>query len=457
MSLSHTLRREFYFGLQRLLGSRAGARYRALRRQERWPQERFAAWRSATLARVLDHARAEVPFYREVPGSALDLFPVIGKTDLAAHFNELMTPALRAQVQAGRKSAGYGWIKVTSGGTTGVPTTVIHDADFRDANRAARVYEFDLCGFPFGTPHYRLWGSMADLQRARASIVQRVTAIVAGERLLNAFRLDDEASAGYLRQMRSGGIEHMVAYVDAADHLARFAQRHGVAAPRMRSIMSAAGTLTDEVRARLQDVFGARVFNKYGSRDCGEMACECEAGGLHVLAPLVCVEILDDHHRPVPAGVTGNIVVTSLVNRLFPLIRFANGDLGAWSPRHCTCGRPFPLLERIDGRTTDFLVSTSGGYVSPVAVRHIVGVVHGRQKLQRFQLIQESASDFRLLLQPATGESRTDIEALRPGLAADLGALLGSGARIDIQVVDDIPPAASGKQVYTINRTKRIP
>ncbi len=451
------LRENIFFALQRALGSRAHAAYRRLLDQETWPHDRFAAWQQAEFQRLAAAAVRDVPFYRErvAPSAHHDLaaFPIITKQELAGHFTALMSDAMRADYERG-PARGYTWVKVTSGGTTGLPTTVIHDADFRDKDRAARLYELHLAGFPFGTAHVRLWGSMHDIQRTRASLQQRVIASLANETLLNAFMMEDTHLRAYLDLLNRSDVRHLLTYADAGYQLARFARRHGIAVRPLTSIIATGGTLTDDMRATMADVFQCRVHNKYGSRDAGEIACDCDRGSLHVLPHLI-VEIVDEQGRPCPPGVTGRVLVTFLGNPSFPLIRFDITDCAAASAAPCPCGRPFPVLEHLEGRAVDFLVSTHGGFVSPTYIRHLVGVVHGSEKVRRFQLVQEGPTTFTLALQPETGVPTDTVAALADPIRRDLLPVLGESAAIDIRVVDRIAETGTGKFQYVINRHVR--
>lgn len=450
-----------FFMLQRLIGSRAGAWYRHVLAMERWPAGRFIAWRDARLRRLLDHAATAIPHYRDLglsPGAPLEAFPVITKERLHDHYLRLMLPSFREEYQSGRKPRGYGWLEVTSGGTTGIPTTVIHDAEFRDMDRAARLYNQHLAGFPFGTPHYRLWGAMNDIQRVKKSFSQKLMARLARETLLNAFQMDDDRIASYLDILSREPRDHLIAYVDALEQLAVFAENRGIPLPSFRSIITTGGTLTADTENRLKQAFHARIHNQYGSRDCGALACSCDHGGLHILAPNVFIEVLDADLKPVPAGREGSVHVTFLGNSSFPIIRFEIGDVAeAGPPEPCACGRPFPLLGRVTARTVDLVRDTRGGFITPVFIRHTVGVVHGQRKIRRYQFIQAGRTQYELLLQPEAGIERGALDAMVPGLRRDLLEVLGPGAALDIRFEPLIAETAGGKFRHVINRYRPGP
>jgi len=451
------IRRDLFFLLSRAIGSRVRAEYAATLKLERAGPACLAALSEERLAAVLRHAARDIPYYRaRLPAGGTPVltdFPVLTKHDVAARFTELMAAPLRAETEAGReRGAGYSWIKVRTGGTTGTPTTVVHDASFRDRGRAGRLYSQYLCGFPFGVPYFRLWGSMAEINRLRQSPGQRLMGALAGERLLNAFLMSQADMDRYLDALARSPIRHMMAYVDAAHALALHARRAGRAARPLESIMACAGTVTDDARAALRDVFGARVHNKYGSRDCTDMACECERGGMHVYSHHAWIEVLDDGGRAVAPGRTGRLVVTLLGNFSFPMIRYEIGDIGALSARQCDCGRPFPLMERIEGRAAEFLTSVSGGYVSPVYIRHLVGVVHNPGTIRCFQLVQTGASAYRLALELDASVADAAYLATAAGIRHDLLRVLGADADLEIVRAERIAPSAGGKFLYAINR-----
>jgi len=433
------------------MGSGLRGCYREFLAAERWPVERFETLRRERLSALLQHAVTAVPYYRErVSRAELASFPVLKKEDLHAHFAQFMEPSLHAEFYAEKKPRGYSWVEVTSGGTTGKPTTVIHDRDFRDWGRASRLYSQYLCGFPPGVRHWKLWGSMRDINSARDSFPRRAMNWLLGVAPLNAFLMDEARMRRYAAELDGREIRHLMAYVDAAYELARFVEGKGIAVRPLESIMACAGAVTDDYRATLTRVFGGRVHNKYGSRECSDMACECAHGGFHIFGTGVHLEVVDDAGQPAPAGVTGRILVTLLHNRRFPIIRYEIGDLGALSDGRCACGSPFPRLERVEGRISERLTTADGAYLSPTYIRHLVGVVHGPGTVDRFQFVQHAARRYSLALQVAEPVDDAAFSALCGKLERDLRAVLGAEAELAIRRVERIAESASGKFRYIV-------
>jgi phenylacetate-CoA ligase len=137
---------------------------------------------------------------------------------------------------------------------------------------------------------------------------------------------------------------------------------------QVRRIFTSGELLRPAVRVAIADAFGAPVYDVYGSSETKEIAWECPAGGMHINADVVRLEVLDDANRPVPRAVEGNLVATVLVNRAMPLLRYRLGDRGSLLEERCECGHPFPLLGVVTGRRADMLVLEGGQRISPYAL-----------------------------------------------------------------------------------------
>ncbi|MCK5540408.1 MAG: AMP-binding protein, partial [Deltaproteobacteria bacterium] len=126
----------------------------------------------------------------------------------------------------------------------------------------------------------------------------------------------------------------------------------------------AAEILTDTLRSEVEEMFGMRLRQGYGTADCGCLAYECgERNGMHFTSNAY-IEILDPRTREVMGpGEPGEVVVT-LFNSIYPLIRFATGDLSAFTVEPCACGRTAPRLTKIMGRV-DQVTKVKGMFVHP--------------------------------------------------------------------------------------------
>lgn len=459
-------RRALYFGLQRAIGSRIGATWREFLAWEKFSPAQHDQAVDAKLARLLTAATTHSEYYRKLGlarrggESARDWlrrFPMLDRVTLRDNFTALVADPLRGEITSPESVSRrrYDWLVVKTGGTTGTPTTVVHDATARDWGRATRLYALRQCGFPLGTRYFKLWGSEQDLLNQQVSLPQRVLRALLAEIPMNAFRARETDLRHHLETMCAHPeIRHLMTYVDAAAGLATFLNEHKLTPPQIKTIMACAGTVTPEFRQILTETFGAEVFDKYGSRECSDLACECAAHtGLHVFSPHAFVEILDERNQPCPPGQTGRIVVTLLNNASFQMIRYEIGDLGVWADTApCPCGSPFPRLASLQGRTDDMLVTEDGTLQSSVFVRHFVGVSLNRQLIRQWQLEQTGRTQFIFRY----------IAAGKAGLAENLARLqesfqlvFGKSAQIEMRAVTGIPPTATGKVRWIINSYRK--
>src|SRR5262249_20889196 len=197
-------------------------------------------------------------------------------------------------------------------------------------------------------------------------------------------------------------------------------------------------------RRLLEQVFGCPVFDRYGCREVSVIASECSAHtGLHVNAECLYLEI-ETADGPADAGEIGSILVTDLLNRAMPLIRYRIGDLGAWAAGDCPCGRGLPRLAALHGRSTDFLVGSDGRLVSGVFLATYV--VANRPSLGQVQIRQDRAGAVVYRVRPGTGFDATADFAY---LGAATRHPLGERAEAEFEVVAALPAEPSGKFLFS--------
>ena len=122
-----------------------------------------------------------------------------------------------------------------------------------------------------------------------------------------------------------------------------------------RVCFSIAEFLPKDHREFIENVFNTKVYKIYGSREFGELGCECsEFLGYHLNIDSHIVEIVRDR-KQIDNNEFGEIIVTSLYNFAMPFIRYRIGDIGRLSEDVCPCGRTLPLLKEIIGRTSDMI------------------------------------------------------------------------------------------------------
>ena len=132
---------------------------------------------------------------------------------------------------------------------------------------------------------------------------------------------------------------------------------------------------TEEVRQRIEYLLGLKAYNSYGLSEMNGpgVAFECLAqNGLHVWEDAFLPEIVNpETGEPVPDGELGELVMTTLIRRGMPIIRYRTRDLTRFLPGDCPCGRKHRRLERITGRSDDmFIIKGCNAY--PMQVEQVL-------------------------------------------------------------------------------------
>jgi phenylacetate-CoA ligase len=413
--------------------------------------EAMASERNARLEALLKHAYEHVPYYRQLmvlngmveKGQIrLDRFehlPFLDKDILRDSFQ-----SLRSDDLADRK-----WRENSSGGSTGKQAVFIQDDEYHNWAQANKILFDEWSGRSLGDKQIRLWGSVRDIMVGKETWRTYTGRWLRNEIWLNAYNMSDDRMDVYVRTINRFKPLQILTYVESIYNLARYIQRRGISIHAPRSIMTTAGVLTEEMRNVIEEVFQTEVFNRYGSREVGDMACECSTHkGLHVSEYYTYVEIVRDDGTPVEPGEIGHIVVTSLTNYAMPIIRYRIGDMGAWSEETCGCGRPHRMLREVIGRESDMFYTTSGDQFHG---SYFTLVMFKQQWAKQYQVVQEQLDLIRIRLvdSEAEGGSKNRSQELDT-ITSETRRIMGSDCRVEFEFTEQIEAAASGKYRYVI-------
>lgn len=143
----------------------------------------------------------------------------------------------------------------------------------------------------------------------------------------------------------------------------------------LRFMFLGAEPYTEQTRKRVQEAYGAKVFNCYGLSEMNGpgVAFECtHQNGLHLWEDNYILEVVDPATlEPVPEGTTGELVYTTLTREAMPLIRYRSRDLAAIIPGPCPCGRVHRRITRIKGRSDDMFI-LKGVNIYPMQVESVL-------------------------------------------------------------------------------------
>lgn len=132
---------------------------------------------------------------------------------------------------------------------------------------------------------------------------------------------------------------------------------------------------TDQMRKRIEDSLGCKVYNCYGlSEMCGPgVAMECpQQAGLHLREDHYLAEIIDPETLgPLAPGEQGELVLTTLNRQAMPLLRYRTRDITTLTQEPCPCGREHRRIGRIVGRTDDMII-VKGCNIYPIQIERVL-------------------------------------------------------------------------------------
>ena len=393
-----------------------------------------------SLKTQLQHAWDTVPYYRAAWTKAgvhpsdvreladLEAFPILTKADIRRHNRALVSSAY--DVTKCR-------VKTTSG-STGVPLTIYCDEPAMQWKAACTIRSDEWSGYRLGQRVAKVWGNPEYRHfglkgRLRNYFFDRAV-------YLDTLNLNDERIAEFaaiIRRHRPGlifGHAHSLYLVACALKKSR------VMDVRPNGIISTAMILHDWQRTVIENVFGCKVTNRYGCEEVSLIASECEEhNGLHINADSLYTEVRSD----------GKLIISDFINRAMPLIRYEVGDVVVPSNRVCKCGRGLPLIERVEGREADYVVTPAGNLISGISLtENFANLVPGTAQMQ---IVQESITQLRIRLvaDDAFGD------ASRRKIAELVRDTFGDSVSHDVELVDAIPQEPSGKYRFCISKVAR--
>jgi phenylacetate-CoA ligase len=363
-----------------------------LRQRDRWTRRQLEGHQHGALHRLREHAYARSPFYgrfhKGFTDRPLGELPVLTKQMVMEHFDELVTdPTVRlADVEAHLASLSGGderlngrYRVASTSGSTGRRGFFLWDPGEWATVLASYNRSFDWAGVGAGLTHRTRMAVVSSTTPWHQSA--RVGASVSSPWVLT-LRIDSGDPMERIVE-RLGGFQSrvLVAYASMAHLLAeeQLAGRLGIS-PGF--VFASSEVFTEQARRRVEEAWGRKPFEVYAATEPAGIASECEQHrGMHLFEDLVITEVVDENNRPVPPGVYGHkVLVTVLFSRTMPLIRYEMSDsVRPASSPHCPCGRPFALIDGIQGRVEDVLrfPARFGGQVSvqPIVFHRVMDVV----------------------------------------------------------------------------------
>jgi phenylacetate-CoA ligase len=404
--------------------------------------DELAALQWKKFKNLLNHAYENVPYYHAVfkevgitptdikEHSDLGLLPILTKEKIRAHRERLLAKNIPREAL----------IPNATSGSTGQNLHFFQTRPMKDASGGSTYRFHKWCGLKIADKTACLWGAPIDLKK---TFVNRIKEWFLNTIWLSSFDLTAISMQQYAERLQKFKPKIIIAYPTPLSVFALYLKDHKIhISPD--AIICSSETLYPYQRELIEETFGCKIFNRYGSREFGDLAMECEKhAGLHVATDRFLPEFIKDG-RPAKVGEVGEILVTDLDNWGMPFIRYQIGDLGVPTDRQCACGRGLPLIESIEGRTFDMIHTPQGkslgGTFWTILLRSVAGI-------DAFQVRQSTLDGIRILIKTNNDFKAEYLDPLRQKIAAHCG----DSFQVDFEIVTQIPLTKSGKRRFIIS------
>ena len=401
------------------------------------------AHQERSLRALLSRASA-VPLYEDLADRLGKPVSEVTLEDLP-HLPCLTKSILQREGERLRIPGATGVCENYSGGSTGVPTRFWQDDHYVAAMSAATRRSNELAGVFPGARVAKLWGAPQD-KRQIEGWQGRARLWLLNQRYYDTFDMSPDRMASYHADLEKFQPDLIQAYASSIYLFARYLKSRGIRPryPRL-SIISSAEKLFPRMRAEIEEVFGVKVYDRYGSREMAAMAAECDRHqGLHIQMPGYIVETIDPITLLPVTNEPGEIVVTVLNNYAMPFLRYRIGDMGILDTSPCACGLAFHRLREVVGRTSDNFLMPDGRIVHGEYFTHIF---YGREEIEQFQFVQHTREDFSLQIVATPRYGQETAAAIE----REVREMIGPVARLRLELREAIPKTPSGKYRFTVS------
>ncbi len=403
------------------------------------------------LKKILIYSLKNVPYYQKSfkPYSDLicklrfieeiEALPLISKRQIQANFNNLQSSNYKGKVATESTS-----------GSLGDPFKFKMDRNAAAFNRALICREHKWFGLDIGAKEARFYGMPMDFI---PNMKERIKDFLMNRKRFDVFDLSEDRLAHYYKLINEYQPEYLYGYTSAVSEFIRFMKLRNLMFKKtfLKAVIVTSEVLYEDDRQLMESWLEVPVVNEYGTSELGVIASQCPSGRMHISSENVVVEILKDN-KQVQAEERGEVVLTGLSNYAMPLIRYKVGDVASISRDLCPCGRGLTLLEKIEGRVNNMVLTPEGKIVSGLVFYYISrSLIENNAGIQKFKVIQTALDS--VTFQIVKGPDFKDKYLLL--LEKKTHEYLSPRMRVNFEFKDNIPPTSSGKMLHFVSKLEK--
>ncbi|GAB6162901.1 phenylacetate--CoA ligase family protein [Desulfothermus naphthae] len=425
------------------LGFKFAKVYNELLKTQWWSKEKLEQLQLKKLRLILEHAYKNVPFYRQIfKERGLKPEDIRNLEDI----RELPFIITKDQIQnnlklfLARNMDEYAPWPFETGGSTGKPLRFYNDR-ISDLMESAFVWR------------YRVWAGYTPNDR---QVIMRYKTDFPPSTdkeaprfqddnilYLSAFHVKESNLNDYVSKIRTFKPKAIWSFPSTLYIIAKYMLEQNISPfEGLKCITTSSETLFPHFRSTIEKAFGAKIYDWYGSNERVVSAAECEEGRMHINSEYGLLEVVNAKGEPVKPGEIGIIIGTAFHKLAMPFIRYQLGDMAILSDEKCLCGRGLPIIQSIEGRMDDLIITKDGRFVG-----RLDEAFHESFGIKMSQIIQKQPGSIIVKIVRGKNFSPKDIEKLY----TQLQKRLGKDMEIKYEFVEEIARVGRGKYRFVIS------
>jgi phenylacetate-CoA ligase len=405
------------------------------RQRERFTEEQWSDYQIGELKKLTSLCLKHVPYYRDHWNEAEKQAAINGKLDKLPLLDK---EAIRQDASKFRREdiRPFPRLIFHTSGTTGTPiATQFTLSELRNSLALREARSANWAGVSFDEPRSTFSGRMVEPDPERETNIYRYN-FAEKQVYFSPFHLKPKTAHLYIDALRKHNIKWLTGYAVSYYLLAKYILEQNIQVPEIKALITTSEKLTTPMRKIMEEAYNCKVYEEYSTVENALFASECECGRLHISPDVSIVEVVRPDGSPCAPGEVGEVVTTCLMRTYQPMIRFRLGDLAAWDPEPCPCGRQMPVIKEVVGRIEDVVTGPDG--------RQLVrfhGIFVDQPNVVEGQIVQEKLDYFVVKIVPTRYFCDDDIKEIK----RRMHQRLGPDVTIDVEKVDSIPRTNSGK------------
>ena len=405
-----------------------------LEQSQWWSRDELVDYQNQRLQKMVAFAYREVPFYKNLfdthgirpvsirTADDLKNLPILQKKDIRKIFGERNKP-----------SSSY--IPMISSGSTGEPLQYSVSSDAFSMHYASAIRGWEWMGYKLGDRYLKI------SQHPRDNWMKKLQDFALRSKFFYMPVLSDEHFEELYGTIKDYDPAFLRSYPDPLMFFGKYLEKNELPPPTFKAINTTGNILYPEAITKIKSITKSSVYDHYRCEG-SSMFCQLKPEGCYYGADEYAItEIVDEDGNNVQPGEKGRLVTTDLWNREVPFIRYDTQDVVTKASNTHNHELEHTAIEKIDGRDCDILITPDQRLL---IVHNFTIYFESILSVTQFKVIQEKIDFYRFILKVnKTFDLETEIQ-----IKKDWEKKIGNGVIIDIEVVEEIDPTASGKRRF---------